>query len=503
MKNIWTPQRTEYLFLFLILSVGLLLFFANLGNHYLWQDEAQTALISKTILKNGVPLAYDGRNFFSQELMADYAKNYIWKLHTWLPFYVLAGFFKIFGVSTFVARLPFALFGMGTVFLTYFFCKTLWQSRKIAATAAFLLLISVPFLILSRQCRYYSMSAFFSLYCLYAYLGLIDKKKYACVTFVISSVLLFHTHYIYCATLLLTVAFHAALFHRTSLKTLLLLTAAVVLINVPWIVWSLSTKYGIHAGFSIKPDKLVKYAVNYFLLIARHIFSPWLLLIIPFAFLGNRLRTKSFFATDRLFWQKLSLLVFFIFFNYVILIIASPWYFFRYLTPLIPPFIIIIALLVVAAARLHIIVAIGIIAVLIFTGSLKDFFYEITHDYDGPLEGIALYLNRHGSADDVVLINYGDMPLKFYTSMRIVGGMTGENLADAADPDWIILRKYLPSKMAIEIAKFVQNNISLRDYRRIYIDYPDICYENREAPAIHHFRTVLDEEKVHFYRKIH
>ena len=79
MKNIWTSQKAQYLFLLALLCLALFLFHANLGNHYLWQDEAQTALISKTILSNGVPLAHDGRNFFSQESKADYSENYVWK----------------------------------------------------------------------------------------------------------------------------------------------------------------------------------------------------------------------------------------------------------------------------------------------------------------------------------------------------------------------------------------------------------------------------------------
>ena len=44
------------------------------------------------------------------KLGAEYGRNYIWKWHTWLPFYILAGFFKVLGESAFTARLPFALF---------------------------------------------------------------------------------------------------------------------------------------------------------------------------------------------------------------------------------------------------------------------------------------------------------------------------------------------------------------------------------------------------------
>ena len=119
-----------------------------------------------------MPRGYDGKNFFSQEGGAEYGNNYLWRWHTWLPFYVLAGFYKIFGVTTFVSRLPFVLFGFGTVFMVYYFCRSLWPGTRVSLIAAGLLAVSVPFLILSRQCRYYSMAMFFCVLALYAYVAM-------------------------------------------------------------------------------------------------------------------------------------------------------------------------------------------------------------------------------------------------------------------------------------------------------------------------------------------
>jgi len=502
MKKIWTSRRAEYLFLLLMLCAALFLFLCNLGNQYLWQDEAQTALISKTILNHGIPMGYDGKNFFSQELEAEYGENYIWKWHTWLPFYVLAGFFRLFGVNTFVARLPFALFGIGSVFLTYAFCKALWQNRGIAATAALLLLISVPFLLLSRQCRYYSMTVFFSLLSLYAYLGLLERKKHAYVTFVLSSVLLFHTHYIYCVTLLATVFLHVWLFHRDRLRTILLLAGIVVLINVPWIVWLSTMKYGQRYGdILFRIGKLIVYTGAYLLRINWYIFPPFLWLVVIFVAFGSWIRTGSLLPRDRLFWQRLSLLLFFVLFNLVTVVFASPWPYFRYLAPLVPILTIIVAMLVVSAARFHLVVAIGIVAALIYTGSMRDFLYEITHDYDGPVEGIVKYLNEHGCADDIALITYGDMPLKFYTNMRIIGGVTGEDPLTTEDPDWVIIRKHLGSTHVLRLSEYLET-IQTAKYQRIVIDYPDITYENREEITDHRFRTAVNEDKVVIFRKI-
>jgi len=50
--------------LFLLFLLACIFFlFMNLGNIYLWHDEASTALVGKNILKFGIPKAYDGKNY--------------------------------------------------------------------------------------------------------------------------------------------------------------------------------------------------------------------------------------------------------------------------------------------------------------------------------------------------------------------------------------------------------------------------------------------------------
>ena len=100
----------------LVLAAGLIL--GNLGDRLLWQDEAQTALLARSVLENGIPTGFDGRNHFSQEWGAEVDEAWRWRWHTWLPFYLLAGFFSLLSEGTGVARLPFALFGIATVAAT-------------------------------------------------------------------------------------------------------------------------------------------------------------------------------------------------------------------------------------------------------------------------------------------------------------------------------------------------------------------------------------------------
>ena len=509
-KSRLSEKQIEYLFLLIILLTSLFLFLFNLGNHYLWQDEAQTALISQTILDHGVPKGTDGRNFFSQELQAEYGENYIWKWHTWLPFYLLSGFFALLPDSTFVARLPFALFGIGSIFLTYAFCIKLWQNKRIAMIAAILLLFCIPFVILSRQCRYYSLAAFFSLWGLYAYLGILNQNKRAVIYFVIAATLLFHTHYLYCATLLATAAFHCLLFDRSRLKSILLGSIMVALINGPWIIWLSGMKYGEQYEGFLNFAKMWNFASRYFIQIGSHIFQPLLLILLPAAILFGRLKNRDFIKNilqDRTYWSRLCLLLFFIFANLMALIIISPAPFFRYLTPLIPIIIILASLLTYAAKHLHIIFVPVIILLLIIFSPINDYWYELTHDYDGPIEGIVKYLNEHADPGDTVAITYGDMPLKFYTDLRIIGGLTGEDLSvEAPQARWVILRRYVVSGKDNAVGRHLVENLPLQDtqqYQQIILrEYPDIRFENREDPAEHNFRTVNSREKVIIFERI-
>jgi len=131
-----------------------------------------------------------------------------------------------------------------------------------------------------------------------------------------------------------------------------------------------------------------------------------------------------------------------------------------------------------------------------------NYLYEITHDYHGPIEGIVKYLNQHGKKDDVVIITYGDMPLKFYTDMRILGGETGEDLSPAKEADWVIIRKYYCSRVEGMLRRYIFENIPSHKYERIILDYPDIPFENRESPTEHHYRTVENEDRVVIFRKV-
>ncbi|MEN6385223.1 MAG: glycosyltransferase family 39 protein [Phycisphaerales bacterium] len=486
-----------------IMCIAFFLLLANLGNQYLWQDEAETAVVSKTILQYGVPHGYDGKNFFSQELGSDLGKNYVWRRLMWLPYYTVSGFYGIFGTSTFVSRLPFALFGIASVYLTYLFAAKWRQSKRIALIAAGLLTVCVAFLILARQCRYYSMGIFFSLLSLYFYALLLEKKKYSNILLFFSSMLLFHSQHIYIGILFPTLLLHTYIFHRDKLKSLSKVLGLVLLINSPWIIWLIGIDFSIAYGRNVMP--LGMSIVRMIADIVHCVVPPMFILLAVILLIFRAAKYKKLFA-DRKSLERLSLLIFFVIFNMIVIVIVSPFPFFRYMSASIPILIIIFALIVDAAISTNFIFAAAAIVLLIWTqagtSKLRDYLYEITHDFDGPIEGICKFLNEHGSADDVVAITYGDMPLKFYTKMRIVGGLTGEKLEPARNAKWVVMRKYGNSDKDKKVKLFLQRNVDYTKYRPITIDYPDTPFENREYLGEHYFRTQNHEDRVVIYERI-
>jgi len=409
--------------------------------------------------------------------------------------------------------------------LTYFFARTLAGDKKIAGVAASLLVLSVPFLILSRQCRYYSLIAFFSLLGLYGYITLLKGRKSGSILFVVSAIILFHCNHLFCATLLATVFAHALICFRKQLPRVFVLSLIVVSVNLPWLIWISKLRYiTLLSSYRMREGGFLDFLRSYLRQIHYFVF-PFFLLLIPLGegllFCISHRNIKEVVKENALLWKKFLLLFLFIFCTVVSLSVASPVAYFRYLAQLIPVFCIIMAVIITSIIRHYF--KTGIIVLVILLGiyffadyrykktypsregikclNFFDYIDEITHDYDGPIEGIVKYLNENGNKDDVVLVTYGDLPLKFYTNMRIVGGLTGEDLSDAASPDWIIVRKHLGSPYVMPVLAYLRQ-IPVSNYERIVINYPDITYENREDPAEHHFRTVIDEDRVVIFRKI-
>ena len=472
-----------------VLAAALLL--PNLGSVYLWQDEAQTATISKTILEGGIPRGTDGRNFFSQELGKEYGPGHVWKWHTWLSFYMTAGSFAVLGETTTAARLPFALLGIATVVLAYFMGRALWRDRHSALIGASLLATSVPFLIFSRQCRYYAAVSFLSMLGIYAYTRLTPGLSAAAWWMFAAATLVFHTHFIYCATLLVTLALHATLFERSKLRAVSAVVCGTIAVNLPWIIWFSDIRPGGDSYLSTLFDlaKLGSYSLGYLDLIVQWLFRPWWL-IIPVLLVAWRWRRgEALWGVSRETSSGVALMIIYTIVSVELLSVLSPLVFYRYLAPLCVPAMLIAGLLVGNLAKRSILLSAVIGVVWLYTGTLREHIFELTHEFEGPIEGIVRFLDENAEPDDVVAISYGDLPLKFYTDLRIIGGLTGEDLRPAQTADWIIIRRHTNTNEDRRVKQMLREIVARQYYQLRRISSPDTQFENRETPRLHRFRT--------------
>lgn len=493
----WTMGHRLGLVGVLGLGAGLLLW--NLGGPLLWQDEAQSALISRTVLQTGLPRGTDGLNYFSQEYGAEYAENYLWRWHTWLPFYIVAGSYELLGENTFAARFPGALLGWISIWLTYQAGIELWRDRRSALCGAGVLTICVGFLLLSRQCRYYSASICFTLMSVIGYWRLMRSERGGYWLLISGMTLLFQTHYVYTGICGAAMMSHCGLYHRERGKPLAIAALWVVLLSLPWVIWFLKMKYGArYGGRTFDPLQTWDDLAMFVRFIAADMI-PWALLPIPFLVSHFR-RQYGIRTTDQSHAGTRALLGILIAAHLLMLAPIIPKAFFRYLAPIIPLTALLVGRWIADASRIHKALAGWAVAVVILSWPCADFVKEQWRPVRSPGEAIVQYLKVHSTPHEVIAANYGDLPLKFYLPNRVIGGLAGEDLAQWQLPEWVILRKHLcGGKQSVDDQ--LRNWVATGQYEEITLDAPDTAFEHREDPSARLFATDWHEQPVLIYRR--
>lgn len=467
-----------------------LLTLPGLGAQPLWQDEAQTALLARTVLDHGVPRGTDGRNFFSQELGKEYAADHVWRWHTWLSFYVTAASLALLGETSFAARLPFALAGILCVGLCFAVGRALWRDPLAGAAGGALCALSVPFLIFSRQARYYTLAALLFLGAVLAYEKLEAGGRRAALWLFACTFLLFHTHYVYAAALLASLVVHAAWRERGRLRTVARVALAVGVLNLPWIVWFSAVRPGGEAYLASVLDlpKALRFALDYLLLLDRFL-PAWLLAAPALVAVLRWRRGEAPFALDPRIASGVALIITACGVTIAVLAVLSPLLFYRYLAPIAPLLFVLGGLLLATLLRHARLLGVAALLVVLATSSLDRHLFELRGDLDGPIEGIVAFLDAHAAPEDVVAISYGDLPLKFHTPHRVVGGLTGENLPDLGEVRWLIPRAHVNTDADRRIRRALLDEVRADPGRfvRHRLDAPDLPFENREDPALHRF----------------
>jgi len=231
--------RPDWLLVGLLAAAAFLLFF-HLGQRPFWQDEAETGCLARSVLQRGLPYAYDGRNIVSQEEGREFdaRDGCLWRWSPWIQIYAQAAGFAVGGVNTTAGRAPFALAALLAVFWVYRLILRHFGDRSWALLAASLLTLSVPFLLIGRQARYYAVGTLLILWILDAFLRDWRDKWGPWLAALLCLILLFHANYLLFLSFVPTALVAALLVYpdRVLNKRTMLLAAAAILGVLPGVL---------------------------------------------------------------------------------------------------------------------------------------------------------------------------------------------------------------------------------------------------------------------------
>ncbi len=512
MKRLSLPYQAIGL---VLLLVAVCLFFFRLDHRPFWQDEAETACLAKNVIKFGVPKAFDGVNLISQEEGLEFNVDYLWRWSPWLQIYLAAAAFKVGGLTTEAGRFPFALAGLASVWLVYLFVKRRFQDPAWAMLAAALLTLSVPFLLFSRQCRYYSLGAFLVCVSLYAF-RLNWQSRFTPAALLVGSLsFLFYTNYLlflsYTSALLLS----AVLVYRRGLppsRTLKLALLTILAIIPGLALFRLQKQTGML--------DFTKIFMN-----LEHYFADLLQFMIPLPVaLGLLWHWRLIFLKHSGFPEDpkerfVIFLAFIILINILIMALV-PQYFFRYLVHLYPLVAILLGWVILKVWHYHKLSGVLLAMLLLFTNflhllpmdwlgiinrpwhndvhmltypnlPLKLYVNELIHPYPDVNKNLIRFFQAHAVPGDTILISYGDLPLQFYTSYQVLGGLQGRVPPPGNLPRWVVKRHISRRFRENTLSKtddYILNQVPLgEEYEPVILPHADETFGNRSDPYWHRF----------------
>ena len=168
-----------------------------------------------SILQTGLPrTSLGGVRVTAQPSLAVYEGNAagVWTWNTWLPAYLTAASFAVFGRTPFAARLPFALAALLALWLSWrLFTDDMSKSPWAAEAGLALLALSPAFILFSRQSRYYALTALGTVFVLHSWRRLLADKRGGALAVVVSLQILLHSSFAFFAVALMVLAADAAL----------------------------------------------------------------------------------------------------------------------------------------------------------------------------------------------------------------------------------------------------------------------------------------------------
>lgn len=269
MNNAVIRKILEYKGLFLALIVASALILFRLGDAYFWADEAQTATLSYNTLSFGYPRVWDGKNLLTHTNGKDFNMDFAYTENPWLQFYLCALSLYLFGKTSLAGRIPFAIFGILSIFIIWKLGLLVYRKKSIASLASLTMSLFVPFLLYSRQCRYYSLAIFFTLISTLYYFKLLKGRNQGNdirrrSVFALLSAALLLSNYLAFFIWGSAVITHLLLI-KARVKKILYLGVPIIsgiLIGSPLIVYLFANNFSYAKGFTIGKNIVVRMLIS-------------------------------------------------------------------------------------------------------------------------------------------------------------------------------------------------------------------------------------------------
>jgi hypothetical protein len=504
----------------IVVAIAAVFCLFRLGARALWQDEGETAVLATSVLQQGIPKARIGDNLVLQDAEA-FDRDYTWTFHPWGQFYLAAAGIAALGRTAVAARLPFALCGIATVALLYVFVWRFWR-RNVAAMACALLLATSPVFVLhARQCRYYAADALALLVVTTLLTELLfreNPRRWLIAGLGIALALQFYINFgTFCIALiglvLWCIILNAGRKHWSAVAIALGLAIFLILPGLA-LHWDRLFHSSIDSSltFGQKLPAHVSYADGWFV--------PFLVLLVGgAASLGKMVRGDR---PIRLAWACAILVLL----GALVLVWPAPIPHLRYLVAMMPLAKLVMGvffiglygflarwtqsqalslalagiaggLLVatnVASVPMQLVVGLPDQRVPDFCTKTRPYLrsdvagllWELSHDFVCPNRIRLAAVNELARPGEVVLTNYGDLPLMFHRPDLVIrGGVGGGNqpVEQQRIPDLVLIQERFP----FAFGEYLSNLVKVAEYSQVRLEIPDLIWGNIPEPRAHNF----------------
>ena len=508
----------EWVTLALIVGVAAVLLFWRLGAIYLWQDEANTAVLAVRMLKYGKPLAYDGVNLLSNDNFAaedrgtigtrtadpKAAVDYIigrgdlkadssWIFQPWGQFVVAAASIRALGQTTLAARLPFALAAFASVCLLYWLVRRTTGAVSIASLSCLLLVGNAYWILHGRQARYYALSSLFLLLTVLAYDRWQRGSHWGSALFVVAAWSWFQVDYGTVWPALGVMFLHALVVNRGNSRTVLVPGLALAAAIAPFVFFyqlsgRLSTQNMTwHDRFGLNLFNLNQFVIPAIVLAAAMVVLAW-----RWRILADAERRLIVVSIGLLF--ALTLWVPTVapesFLRYVIMAapigcLVTAWLLVRAFGSRPVPITIAAAFLAItpwASAPFEHLAPLPVLRPggVLVKPELRALAYSVFRERKDPNRLVVEWLRQNAKPTDEILINYEDLPLMYYLPNPVRGGVAAFRAEDDAKtpPRFAILRR---SVVFVHWPVF-QREIARYQWDPASLSAPDVVWGNNPDP---------------------